>query len=183
MRSKSLRGGLLATLTVSALVLLTASAAVATTGGHAAALPPNGVYTCSWIAAHPAAAAQARVSCDPSGGAAPSLGALPASSADATTPNVIEANGCQYVPSSTGRIGQGVWGWTSYEYAGSWGWTGFYSPAYYTWYLQKTDGTNYAHGEILDAGYHSVGIASNVYRWGAQNHSSTAQQWYVCYTG
>jgi hypothetical protein len=141
------------------------------------------VYTCGWITTHPAAAAQARVSCDPSGGAAASIGTLPASDAVATTPDVIDANGCQYVPSSTTRVGKGVWGWTTYEYAGTWGWNGFYSPAYYTWYLQKTDGTNYAHGDILDAGYHSVSIAFNVYRWGAQNHSSTAQQWYVCYVG
>ena len=29
-------------------------------------LPPNGVYTCPWIATHPAAASLAQVTCDPS---------------------------------------------------------------------------------------------------------------------
>jgi hypothetical protein len=159
---------------------VTSSAAAPALGARAgSALPPSGVYTCPWIAANPAAAAQAHVTCDPSG-------ALPTSASQslaATTPDSIEAQGCQYVPSPTTRVGKGVWGWTTYEYAGSWAFEGFYSPAYYTWYIQKTDGTNYIYGEILDTGYHSINIASNVYRWGAQNHSSTAQQWYVCYSG
>ncbi len=181
MKSMSLRGRVSAALAVVAFAVSTASVSAAATGSAVSALPPNGVYTCSWIAAHPAAAAQARVTCDPSGALAAS-GAMPAGSAVAT-PDSIDASGCQTIPSPTTRVGKGVWAWTLYEYAGSWAWISNYSPAWYTWYLQKTDGTNYAHGEILDAGYHSLGVASNVYRWGAQNHSSTAEQWYVCYQG
>jgi hypothetical protein len=183
MKSKSLRGRLCVALAVSALPVL----AVTSSSAAGAALPPNGVppngvYTCAWIAAHPAAAAQARVTCDPSGGPASASGSFGAGSV-LTTPDVIDANGCQYVPGPTTRVGKGVWGWTTYEYASHWGWAANYGPADYTWYIQKTDGTNWVSGIIQDTAFHSINIASNVYRWGAQNHSSTAEQWYVCYQG
>jgi hypothetical protein len=183
MKSKSLRGRLCVALLCALAMLAVTSSGTAAHGAAEATLPPNGVYTCAWIAAHPAAAAQAHVTCDPSGGPASASGALPAAGSVPTTPDTIDANGCQYVPGPTTRVGKGVWGWTTYEYASHWGWTANYGPADYTWYIQKTDGTNWVSGVVQDTGFHSINIASNVYRWGAQNHSSTAEQWYVCYQG
>jgi hypothetical protein len=67
--------------------------------------------------------------------------------------------------------------------ANTWQWQGHYSPSWYTWYIKKTDGTTQVYGENYDTSVHSVGVPSNTYRWGAQNHSGTPQNWTVCYTG
>jgi hypothetical protein len=147
--------------------------------------PPNGIYTCDWIAAHPAAAAQAQVTCDASvffaGLSGQTTAPTTSSASTPSSPDTIDANGCQNVPNGGGRVGKGVWAWSLYEYSNQWSWYGRYSPSWYTFYIQKTDGTNYVYGPITDTSTHSIGIGANVYRWGAQNHSDTAQNWYVCY--
>lgn len=171
------------------LVVVAVAAAVAASigvstaaAGRAAAVasPPNGIYTCAWIAAHPAAAAQARVTCDPSVFNAAQAGALASPTAPAG-PDTIDANGCQPVPNGGGRVGKGVFAWSTYEYANQWVWSANYGPAYYTWYLKKTDNTTYAYGLNSDTNTHDIGVPANIYRWGAQNHSATAQAWYVCW--
>jgi hypothetical protein len=156
-----------------------ASVAVSTSSAAVRpAFPPNGVYTCDWIAAHPAAAAAARVTCDPV------VFSAGMSALDTMAPATPDANGCQPVPAGGGRVGKGVWAWLStYEYANVWQWVGHYSPSWYTWYIKKTNGTTQVWGENYDTSAHSVGVPSNVYTWGAQNHSDTAQNWTVCYTG
>lgn len=89
--------------------------------------PPGGVFTCEWIAAHPAAAAAARVTCDPATFFAATATAISA-------PATPLSQGCASVPSS-GNVGQGVFAWSSYEYSTFWGWYAFNSPADYTWYV------------------------------------------------
>jgi hypothetical protein len=146
--------------------------------------PPKGIYTCDWIAAHPAAAAAARVTCDAavfSSGLSSQAGAPTGSASTPATPDTIDANGCQHVPNGGGRVGKGVFAWSTYEYSNQWAFNGFYSPSYYTFYIQRTDGTNAVYGPITDTQVHSIGLGANVYRWGAQNHSDTAQNWYACY--
>lgn len=141
-------------------------------------LPPNGVYTCGWIADHPDAAAQARVTCDLSTFTA----AVSASPVQFAGPGPVSplSVGCQYVPSS-GSVGQGVYAWGTYQYSTYWGWYGFNSPADYTWYVQRSGAVTYTWGNVSDTNVHSVGVPANIYRWGAQNHSSTAQRWDVCW--
>lgn len=78
-------------------------------------------------------------------------------------------------------MNKAVFAWSTYEYANRWIFYGNYSPSYYTYYIQKTDGTNYTSGDITDVITHTVNVVANVYRWGAQNHSDTAQSWEVCY--
>lgn len=146
-------------------------------GSVAFPMPPNDIYTCDWIAAHPAAAIQAAVTCDPS-----VFFAASESLALATAPGAgPDANGCQPVPNNGSRVGQGVFAWSTYEYANDWVFYGNYSPADYTYYIQKTDGTNVVQQRITDVIAHEIGVQANIYRWGAQNHSSTAQSWEVCY--
>ena len=146
------------------------------------ASPPNGVYTCTWIAAHPLAASQARVSCDQSAFASGVPLTTAGIGAGSFAPDSIDATGCQYVPAA-GTVGKGVFAWSTYEYANHWNYSGSNSPADYTWYLQHTDGSNYVSGNVFDTYVHETFVPANVYRWGAQNHSTTSQQWYVCYTG
>jgi hypothetical protein len=138
--------------------------------------PPDGVYTCSWIADHRAAAKRAGVSCDPAD-------FFSGQHVSAREPGSVTAlsQGCTNVPVGGGRVGQGVFAWTTYQYSNKWGWYGRYSPAYYTYYLQKSGNVTYTWGQIFDTGSYILGAPSNIYRWGAQNHSSTPQSWYVCW--
>lgn len=164
---------LVAAVVIAAIAAISTNSALARTGSS---LPPNGVYTCDWIAAHPAAAAQAGVTCDPSIFFA-AASARPAAGGPPITPL---SQGCVYLPSSPTRAGQGVFAWSSYQYSTYWGWYGIYSPADYTWYVQTSGGT-YAYGNVYDTNSYYLGVPANIYRWGAQNHSSTAQQWFVCW--
>lgn len=170
------RRGLVVVLLVAAAAVLAApsSVASATTSG-----PPNGVYTCEWIAAHPAAAAQAQVTCDPVALPSTPFGPTVTPSASSRSMMLMD-EGCQYLPTS-GSVGQGVFAWTSYKYTTRWSWFGNNTPASYTWYLQTSGGT-YAWAFVSDANVHGVNAPANIYRWGAQNHSSTAQYWYVCWS-
>jgi len=151
---------------------LVASVSVASAAGREPA-PPGGVFTCEWIAAHPSAAAAARVTCDPT----TFFAATAPSSSAARLPL---SQGCASVPSS-GSVGQGVFAWSSYQYSTFWGWYAFNSPANYTWYVQTSGGSTQAWGNVTDPNNHNVGVPANIYRWGAQNHSATAQAWYVCW--
>jgi hypothetical protein len=138
---------------------------------HKHAGPSDGVYTCSWIAAHPVQAAEALVSCDPRW------------RPDFVPPESPETYAhCHWIPSGSERVGQGVFTWSHYEYAhyydisATWG-------GYYTWYVQKTDGTN-QHSELIgpnDFTFHYWTPAGNVRRSGAQNHSQTPDNYYTCF--
>jgi hypothetical protein len=162
-------------LTISSLAAISIASPTAT-GALRLTSPPNGVYTCSWIASHPAAAAAARVTCDPTVFFA-------ATSSSATETPVTPMNtDCQPVPNGGGRVGKGVFAWSTYQYAHIWQIKGNYSPSYYTWYVQKTNGVNYVYNVEFDTATHTVGVPNNIYRMGAQNHSETAQNWNVCYT-
>jgi hypothetical protein len=115
-------------------------ATASSTARDASAVPPNGVFTCKWIAAHPTAALQARVTCDPKTFALATTGA----------PHMMQAQevstlsqGCAFVP-NTGRVGQGVFAWTSYQYSNQWSWQGEWNPSDYTWYIKRTNGTTVA---------------------------------------
>jgi hypothetical protein len=150
--------------------------------------PPNGVYTCPWIATHPSEALAARVTCDATMFAlvtAPSPVArltadVPETSTSAgMTPDSL---GCTYVPNS-GNIGQGVFGWTGYEYSNHWEFTPTYSPDTYTYYIQTSGGNPYTSGNEYDPYTHTVNVPANIYRWGVQNHSTQVNNWYVCYSG
>jgi len=160
--------------------VLAASVAVSTSAaaGRSAAFPPNGVYTCDWIAAHPAAASAARVTCDPAVFSA----AMSSPLSGAASPDSLLSTGCQPVPNGGGNVGQGVFAWSTYEYAHVWQIKGNNSPSDYTWYVKKTDGTTQAWNTESDTATHTVGVPFNVYRMGAQNHSGTPQNWTVCYT-
>ena len=170
------RGHLAVVLVLAAAVwaaLCVPSSSVASTGVSG---PPSGVYTCEWIAAHAAAAAQAGVTCDPV-----ALPATPFGSSRApAAPMMMMDSGCSYVPGS-GRVGQGVYAWTSYKYTTRWEWFGNYTPSSYTWYIQKTGEDTYVWGNVSDANNHGAYPPANIYRWGAQNHSSTPQSWYICW--
>jgi hypothetical protein len=82
-----------------------------------------------------------------------------------------------------GRVSPGVFAWSTYEYSNEWAFYANYGPpVYYTFYIQKTDGTNVLSGPITDNTTHSFRLGSaNIYRWGAQNHSYPTQSWWVCY--
>lgn len=143
--------------------------------------PPNDVYTCDWIARHPAAAAAAQVTCDPN--ARPPAGSSVFSSPIGASPASIEAQGCQWVPNGGAKVGQGVFAWSQFEYSNYWNYSVYAdSSPNYTWYLQRPDGTNYTHGTVTDFSVHNVGVPANNYRWGAQNHSAVPAHWYACYT-
>lgn len=151
---------------------LVGSSGVASAAGKVPS-PPGGVFTCEWIAAHPVGAAKARVTCD--------LATFLAAATPAVSQPVLPfSQGCASVPSS-GSVGQGVFAWSSYQYSTFWGWYAFSSPADYTWYVQTSGGSTQAWGNVTDPNNHNVGVTGNIYRWGAQNHSATAQSWYVCW--
>src|SRR4051812_38759046 len=121
------------------LVVGTASAAKPT----AAAFPPNGVYTCNWITLHPAAAAQAQVTCDPAAFSvtmsAPAPIAGP-SVAILASPDIIESTDCWNIPEGGGSVSPGVFAWSSFEYSNWWTWNANNAPngpIDYTWYIQK----------------------------------------------
>lgn len=167
-----------ATACVAAIAALAMAASLAS-AGTIFPTPPGGVYTCAWISANPQAAAAAQVTCDPAV-------FFSAASGSATTSQGASSvrplsSGCQYLP-TTGAVGKGVFAWTGYKSAvTNWNWSGLNGAPNYTWYVQTTGGT-YAHGDLFDDNNHNVGVPSNTYRWGAQNHSDAAQQWFVCWS-
>lgn len=159
---------------------IAASGASAAPGG-----PPNGIFTCGWIAAHSAEALQDHVTCDPSVFYAAMAGKLPGDQAPARRVAVHSstkraASSCPFVPNGN-RVGQGVFAWSDYFYTTYFNYGGSYSPADYTWYIQLYPTTNVLHNEVYDTGwYQQPGLTYGDYRWGAQNHSSTAQEWQIC---
>jgi hypothetical protein len=180
---------LLATLCAAlAACVLFATLAVATASARqtGSVLPPNGVYTCDWIAAHSAEALQAGVTCDAavffSAMSSPIAG--PAS-AIVVSPNVIDSSDCWDVPENGTRIGPGVFTWSSWEYSHYWNWYPYYGPPFdYTWYIQKPGPTTVKYDRVTDGGVHEWTLAaSNNYRWGAQNHTNPAQSFSVCHVG
>jgi hypothetical protein len=146
----------------------------------ASARPPHNVYTCNWIAHHPIAARRALVTCR----ARPPV-VLPAAITQLTTftPFTATAQGCTFVPLNGGYIGNGVFAWTNYEYSNYWNWSPQKGspPSDYTWYLQNTNGVNYAYHRETDSGLHAINTTANNRRWGVQNHRAVAGNWYACY--
>lgn len=148
-------------------------------------LPPNGVYTCAWIADHPADAASAGVTC--SSQAPPIPPNSPSTFPETLNPIAavapLDQTVCGRLPAGTTRVGEGVFAWTQfYVYSNYWDINGY--VAYnYTWYVQKTDGTNKFHELVTDAGIHGTppDLPANNYRAGAQNHASVPVYWVVCY--
>lgn len=121
---------------ISACALITASLAFA--GAEASGGPPNGVWTCGYIAKHPAEAAAAFVSCDQRGPVTvPGVAPVDAS--------LSTLSPCGRVPAS-GGVSQGVYAWTqNYHYFNYFS----YSPAViqlFTWYVQKQNGSNVSRG-------------------------------------
>lgn len=165
---------------VLATTAIVASAALAAGPGKGQVLPPGGIYTCAWIAAHPTEATLARVSCNsdmvnPGSSVSPAEVAA-ADLANASSPSTILGSGCPRVPSS-GAIGQGVWARTAGDYYSSfWEWPAGSQNGYYTWYIKRTsdDATiNWGSQFAGDFEY----VASNVHYWKVQNHHNIAQFW------
>jgi|GEM_PF-2850946 hypothetical protein len=134
--------------------------------------PPHGVWTCGYIAAHPTEAAAALVSCDARGPVGGSLSAMRLRPSGATSQ-------CNRVP-QTGAVGTGVFAWSVYHSFNTFS----QAPAViesFTWYIQKTDGTNVQNGTTSTANSYNVNTGTGTYRFGAQNHGPTAQSWTFCW--
>jgi hypothetical protein len=154
-------------------LVLVASATAATKQARASG-PPHGVWTCGYIAAHPAQAAAASVSCSARGPVrARGHRVLAFMPMTALSP-------CARVPAS-GAVGQGVFAWGNFQYYNYFS----YSPAvieYFTYYVQKQDGTNVQWGTDYQTNSHAVNVGANYYRWGAQNNAAYAQSWVWCWS-
>jgi len=163
-----------------ALAAVVAGAICSKPASAAPAESANGVITCAWIAHNPVTASRAQVTCDP----AVFRAAMTAPLGRVESPTVVTASGCSVptdVPNGA-RVGQGVFAWSNYYNTTTFEWRGVYSPSDYTWYIQGINGINYLHGSDADTAWHDPGgiLSWYTYRWGAQNHSSTAQQWKIC---
>ncbi|MEA2494888.1 MAG: hypothetical protein QOJ29_2799 [Thermoleophilaceae bacterium] len=161
---------------------LVATAGAYGAGGGVRANPPNGIYTCDWIANHPTAAAAAGVSCSstpPPISAQDPMVILPASTFGRDT--LDSGTYCFRLPTS-GYVGKGVFAWTAgYPYSQSWSIIGY--VAYdYTWYVQNSGGTNVHVEAITDSYDHSTFPGWNYYREGAQNHANANVYWGGCYS-
>jgi len=159
-----------------AILLVVATVGVAVSNAAAAtATPPNGIYTCAWIAVNPAAAAQAQVTCDP----AVFFAAMSAGSAVISPESQVA---CEQIPLNGGRVGTGVFAWGQYYGATYWGYGAQWSPPVsYTWYVQRIDGYNAMHGDVSTLDWYTTpSVPWSEYRWGAQNHGSLAQSWQEC---
>jgi hypothetical protein len=170
--------GILITLALAAL------AAPSTAVGARKSGPPTGVWTCGYIASHPAEAAAAQVSCDGRGPTA-APGMNPSSSTDTglapTGADYLDVPPCKYVPLGGGYVSQGVFAWSDLHYFNYFS----YSPAVvesFTYYIQKMDGTNVQHGDDSVTNSHYVTVGYNYYYWGAQNHGTQVQRWYFCWS-
>lgn len=135
--------------------------------------PP--VLTCSWIADHPAAAAaQLRVTCDE----ATFLAATVLPFAPLTTLTVTPLLTNTDVPVGH-HVGKGVFAWSDYGYTDYYTYSAYESPAYYTAYVQQTNGVNIRAIDHWDTQINRVYVPGNWYRWGAQNHLDVPQQWNI----
>lgn len=163
---------------VAVIALVLVPSATAATKPARASGPPNGVWTCRYIAAHPAQAAAASVSCDPRGPVR--------ARARARAPRVLAftpltaLSPCARVPAS-GAVSRGVYAWGNFQYFNYFS----YSPAvleYFTYYVQKMNGTNVQWGTDYQTNSHPVSVGSNYYRWGAQNNGDYVQSWVWCWS-
>lgn len=155
---------------VAVAVCALAAAGVAAAAGHGQGGPKNGVWTCGYIATHPAEAAAALVSCDPRGPVT-----VPGSD-----PVFSPLTPCARAPAS-GDVSQGVFAWTGYTYFNYFS----YSPGVvqlFTYYVQKQDGTNVQSGQDTQTNSHPVNVGANNYRLGAQNNGSHVQHWTFCWS-
>lgn len=176
MRRKSLASLLVVAAAIAVGVLVPHAAAGPAASVAASApppMPPNGVYTCDWIAAHPSAALQARVTCDPAVIAGAKALPIPPQG-DVMQPMLTSTD----VPVGA-RVGQGVFAWSDGGYTNYYEYYGKYSPADYTRYVKDEYGVNHYPQEEWDTSNHRVSFPTGFYFWGAQNHSATPQQWHV----
>lgn len=149
-------------------------------GGTVGAYPPDGIYTCAWIAANPTAATLARVSCR-ADGVNPGSQITPAEAADLATPSTPDTNPCQRVPGS-GAIGTNVYAATTFEYSTAWFWPTSSRGEPFWWYIKHTDGSNQAYNYSAGGGG-QLGVPANIYQWKVQNKGADAQYWDgVCYS-
>ena len=151
--------------------------------GGSGALPPNGVYTCDWIATHPAAAVRAGVTCSPIPPPVVSDALVTPVDPSAAGRSGVHAlsTTCYSLP-AVGAVGKGVFAWSSgYPYTSYWDINVETSPPDYTWYIQNAGGTNVYNEHVLDLGVHSKTLGYNYYRLGAQNHSDTPAWWTFCH--
>lgn len=176
----------LRTAAVTVLAAGLAAVAVQTATAASPSGPPDGVWTCEWIAAHPVDAARAQVSC-----------VTPVSSMALVTPTVLSspqpasaassaavaAQGCEQIPLDGTRVGRGVFAWGQYWNATHWGFGAQWSPPVdYTWYVQRIDGVNVMNGYVTSLGWYTTpNVGLTAYRWGAQNHGSLPQSWQECF--
>jgi hypothetical protein len=138
--------------------------------------PPGGVWTCAYIAAHPAEAAAALVSCDARGPVT-----VPGVTPAVTSSVNAAATPCARVPAS-GDVSQGVFAWMqSYPYFNYFS----YSPSVtqlFTYYVQKQNGQNVQSGQDTQTNSHPVSVGANYYRLGAQNNAPVFQHWVFCWS-
>lgn len=133
--------------------------------------PPGGVYTCEWIADHPVEAAIAMVSCSPTPPSRP-FGFAPLASPETYAH-------CHRIPTE-GNVGHNVFAWSHYEYASYYD-INSNSAGYYTWYVQKTDGTVSWSQTYTDLLVHIKILGGNTRRSGAQNLSYFPDNWSTCF--
>lgn len=173
---------------VSSAALLIGSAS-GEVGSRGSASPPDGIYTCEWIADHPVEAVRAGVTCSrtppPVVPGADTMFVNPASIGRTGTASLLST--CFRLPAS-GSVGQGVFAWSSgYPYTSYWDINVYFAPDY-TWYVQNVGGTNVYSEHVTNYNIHVASVAngglpgSNYYRVGAQNHASTAVHWQSCYS-
>lgn len=159
------------------MALVSASAAL---GSKTPLRPPDGVYTCSWIAEHLVEAAKARVSCDRREFIATGKPTL----AFARGSFIPVETGDGWVPGPTEneKVGKGVFAWTSYKYTNWWAWYAWVLGANdYTWYIQKPGNITKAYGRVFNDSLYFTppNFGANNHRWGAQNHYPGPRNWRV----
>jgi hypothetical protein len=171
------------TVGVLAIAALVCTGAALAAGGPAAKRPPSGgppgnVWTCDYIAAHPAEAAAALVSCD---GSVPAGATSTASSPLApTTLDTADVAPCKYVPLGGGYVSPGVYAWSDLDYMNLYS----YAPQTIQWFhywVQKTDGTTIQQGDDNVANEHYTPGGYNYLYWGARNDGYTVQRWNYCW--
>ena len=168
-----------------AIAALVCSSAALAAGGHAAKRPPSGgppggVWTCDYIAAHPAEAAAALVSCDGSIPAGASAGSVASSALSPTSGDFLDVPPCKYVPLGGGYVSPGVYAWSDLHYLDTFS----YSPQtiqWFHWWLERQDGSAAMQGDDNVTNSHTNPGGYNYFYWGARNDGTTVQRWYYCW--
>lgn len=142
-------------------------------------LPPNGVFTCSWIAAHPAAATAFAVSCSPdmqNAGADPATVATIQGQIARALGRSLASQGDVRVPAA-GAISHGVYAATSAQYSVRWGWTDASQSETFYWYVKRNDDSIRDSGFSLGGGGGTTNLGANNYHWQVYNDGADPQYW------